>query len=163
RPDPDLRLHQHDRRRVRPVTDRRVTREWIWKRLGAPTDQGGSVNDPRPRDEHGVRWKQKGSYPRDDGPRVAPALPPKRPRPPPTATRPRSRCGTDRDRAAAASLRPGAAPRRALHARGGADPQPEAACRLRALGALPAGRAHLRGPARALPRRRRGRGGGLLR
>ena len=34
----------------------------VWKLLGAPTDQEGSVNDPRSREEHGVRWNEKWIY-----------------------------------------------------------------------------------------------------
>ena len=34
----------------------------VWKRLGAPTDQEGSVNDPRTHEEHGVRWNEKWIY-----------------------------------------------------------------------------------------------------
>lgn len=39
----------------------------IWKLLGAPTDQEGSVNDPRLRDEFGVRWNEKWIYRGEDG------------------------------------------------------------------------------------------------
>jgi hypothetical protein len=38
------------------------TRGEVWKLLGAPTDQVGSVNDPRTQDEHGVRWNEKWIY-----------------------------------------------------------------------------------------------------
>src|SRR4030095_5239615 len=69
RPDPDLRLHQHDRRRVRSMTavepgsaSANLTRKEVWKLLGEPTDQIGSVNDPRTHDEHGVRWNEKWIY-----------------------------------------------------------------------------------------------------
>jgi hypothetical protein len=34
----------------------------VWKLLGAPTDQEGSVNDPRTHLEHGVRWNEKWIY-----------------------------------------------------------------------------------------------------
>ena len=34
----------------------------VWELLGAPTDQEGSVNDPRTRVEHGVRWNEKWIY-----------------------------------------------------------------------------------------------------
>ena len=40
----------------------RLTRQEVWSRLGAPTDQEGSVNDPRTRDEYGVRWNEKWIY-----------------------------------------------------------------------------------------------------
>ena len=39
----------------------------VWKRFGAPTDQVGSVNDPRTRTEHGVRWNEKWIYVGEDG------------------------------------------------------------------------------------------------
>jgi hypothetical protein len=41
---------------------RRITRREVWKLLGAPTDQVGSVNDPRTREEYGVRWNEKWIY-----------------------------------------------------------------------------------------------------
>jgi hypothetical protein len=41
-----------------------------WKLFGAPTDQEGSVNDPRLRDEYGVRWNEKWIYRGEDGQRV---------------------------------------------------------------------------------------------
>jgi hypothetical protein len=34
----------------------------VWRRLGPPTDQEGSVNDPRTREEFGVRWNEKWIY-----------------------------------------------------------------------------------------------------
>ena len=37
-----------------------------WKIFGAPTDQEGSVNDPRMRDEYGVRWNEKWIYRGED-------------------------------------------------------------------------------------------------
>ena len=37
----------------------RLDRGSIWKRFGAPTDQVGSVNDPRTQVEHGVKWNEK--------------------------------------------------------------------------------------------------------
>ena len=39
----------------------------VWKLLGAPTDQEGSVNDPRSQLEHGVRWNEKWIYRGEDG------------------------------------------------------------------------------------------------
>ncbi len=42
----------------------------VWKLLGAPTDQEGSVNDPRTREEHGVRWNEKWIYRGEDGKRI---------------------------------------------------------------------------------------------
>lgn len=44
-----------------------LTRQELWKKLGAPTDQVGSVNDPRTHEEHGVRWNEKWIYRDDDG------------------------------------------------------------------------------------------------
>ena len=46
---------------------RRITREWVWKQLGPPTDQLGSVNDPRLHDEYGVRWNEKWISRGEDG------------------------------------------------------------------------------------------------
>ncbi len=34
----------------------------VWKLLGAPSDQEGSVNDPRSHEEHGVRWNETWIY-----------------------------------------------------------------------------------------------------
>jgi hypothetical protein len=42
----------------------------VWQLLGAPTDQEGSVNDPRTRTEHGVRFNEKWIYRGEDGKRV---------------------------------------------------------------------------------------------
>ena len=39
----------------------------VWRRLGAPTDQVGSVNDPRLHEEHGVKWNEKWIYRGEDG------------------------------------------------------------------------------------------------
>lgn len=39
----------------------------VWKRFGAPTDQQGSVNDPRTQREHGVEWNEKWVYRGRDG------------------------------------------------------------------------------------------------
>jgi hypothetical protein len=39
----------------------------VWRLLGAPTDQEGSVNDPRTRVEHGVCWNEKWVYRGEDG------------------------------------------------------------------------------------------------
>ena len=38
------------------------TRAAVAKRLGPPTDQVGSVNDPRTHGEFGVRWNEKWIY-----------------------------------------------------------------------------------------------------
>jgi hypothetical protein len=35
----------------------------VWKALGAPREQVGSVNDPRTYEECGVRWNEKWVYP----------------------------------------------------------------------------------------------------
>ncbi len=43
----------------------------VWKRLGPPTDQVGSVNDPRTHEEHGVKWNEKWVYLAEDGRSVA--------------------------------------------------------------------------------------------
>jgi len=47
--------------------DRAPTRGQVWKLLGAPTDQVGSVNDPRTQEEGGVRWNEKWIYRGADG------------------------------------------------------------------------------------------------
>ena len=39
----------------------------VWRHFGAPTDQEGSVNDPRSREEHGVVWNEKWIYRGADG------------------------------------------------------------------------------------------------
>ena len=39
-----------------------MTRDQVWRQLGAPSDQEGSVNDPRTHDEYGVRWNEKWIY-----------------------------------------------------------------------------------------------------
>jgi hypothetical protein len=46
-----------------------VTRDRVWKKLGAPSDQVGSVNDPRTREDFGRKWNEKWIY--LDGSRVA--------------------------------------------------------------------------------------------
>lgn len=40
----------------------KLSRRDVWRRLGAPTDQVGSVNDPRTQTEHGARWNEKWIY-----------------------------------------------------------------------------------------------------
>ena len=47
---------------VAPVSMERTTRRDVWKRLGAPTDQLGSVNDPRTHEDYGVLWNEKWIY-----------------------------------------------------------------------------------------------------
>ena len=44
-----------------------LDRAKVWKLLGAPTDQVGSVNDPRTAELHGVKWNEKWVYLGDDG------------------------------------------------------------------------------------------------
>lgn len=39
----------------------------VWKALGAPSDQLGSVNDPRTHEEYGERWNEKWIYRGEDG------------------------------------------------------------------------------------------------
>ena len=39
-----------------------IDRGAIWKRFGAPTEQIGSVNDPRGQEECGVTWNEKWLY-----------------------------------------------------------------------------------------------------
>ena len=44
-----------------------LDRDRVWKQLGAPADQEGSVNDPRTQIEHGVKWNEKWIYRAEDG------------------------------------------------------------------------------------------------
>lgn len=46
---------------------RRPARGEVWKQLGAPTEQIGSVNEPRTHEEAGVRWNEKWIYRGEDG------------------------------------------------------------------------------------------------
>ena len=39
-----------------------MSRAEVWERLGAPSDQVGSVNDPRTLEENAVRWNEKWIY-----------------------------------------------------------------------------------------------------
>lgn len=39
-----------------------VDRGEVWEHFGAPSDQVGSVNDPRTSEEHGVEWNEKWVY-----------------------------------------------------------------------------------------------------
>jgi len=43
-----------------------MSRGEAWEHFGAPTDQVGSVNDPRTTEEYGVKWNEKWIYRRDD-------------------------------------------------------------------------------------------------
>ena len=47
-----------------------MTRDRVWKALGAPSDQVGSVNDPRTREEFGRKWNEKWIYLDEQGSRV---------------------------------------------------------------------------------------------
>ncbi len=49
------------------AAEKRIDRATVWKRLGAPTDQVGSVNDPRAVEENGVRWNEKWIYRAPEG------------------------------------------------------------------------------------------------
>jgi hypothetical protein len=44
------------------AAEKRIDRGKVWKLLGPPTDQVGSVNDPRTHEECGVRWNEKWIY-----------------------------------------------------------------------------------------------------
>ncbi len=46
---------------------RTVGRGALWKLFGAPTDQVGSVNDPRTHEDFGLRWNEKWLYRGEDG------------------------------------------------------------------------------------------------
>jgi hypothetical protein len=48
-----------------------ASRDRVWKELGAPTDQVGSVNDPRTHQEFGRKWNEKWVYLDADSGRVA--------------------------------------------------------------------------------------------
>jgi hypothetical protein len=47
-----------------------LDRARAWQLFGAPTDQEGSVNEPRIREAFGVRYNEKWSYVGEDGKRV---------------------------------------------------------------------------------------------
>jgi len=47
------------------------SRDRVWKKLGEPTEQVGSVNDPRTHEEFGRKWNEKWIYLDEDGSRVA--------------------------------------------------------------------------------------------
>ena len=49
------------------TTQGAMDRATAWKRFGAPTDQAGSVNDPRTHEEAGVRWNEKWIYRAEEG------------------------------------------------------------------------------------------------
>jgi len=50
-----------------PAPEDKPDRGLVWKRIGAPADQVGSVNDPRSHDEFGVEWNEKWIYRGEDG------------------------------------------------------------------------------------------------
>ena len=45
----------------------KIARGEVWRLLGAPHDQVGSVNDPRTFEDHGVKWNEKWVYRDPDG------------------------------------------------------------------------------------------------
>ena len=47
------------------------SRDRVWKKLGAPTDQVGSVNDPRTHEDFGRKWNEKWIYLDEETSRVA--------------------------------------------------------------------------------------------
>lgn len=49
------------------AAEKRTDRGSVWKLLGAPTDQVGSVNEPRTVEECGVRWNEKWIYRAPEG------------------------------------------------------------------------------------------------
>ena len=53
----------------KPHLEEAPSRDQVWKLFGAPTDQLGSVNDPRTNEEFGARWNEKWIYrdPEDEG------------------------------------------------------------------------------------------------
>ena len=50
-----------------PEAEEKLDRDLVWRRLGAPHDQVGSVNDPRTQEERGRKWNEKWSYLAEDG------------------------------------------------------------------------------------------------
>jgi hypothetical protein len=44
-----------------------LSRAEVWKRLGAPNDQVGSVNDPRTYEDFSRKWNEKWVYLTEDG------------------------------------------------------------------------------------------------
>jgi len=48
----------------------KIARGEVWKLLGAPHEQVGSVNDPRTFEDHGVKWNEKWVYLDESGERV---------------------------------------------------------------------------------------------
>jgi hypothetical protein len=60
-------IEELHRTSTEPETPPLPTRSQVWKAFGAPTDQVGSVNDPRTTEEFGVKWNEKWVYLGDDG------------------------------------------------------------------------------------------------
>jgi hypothetical protein len=48
-----------------------ASRDRVWKRFGAPTEQVGSVNDPRTHEDFGHKWNEKWIYLDEASARVA--------------------------------------------------------------------------------------------
>jgi hypothetical protein len=46
------------------------SRDRVWKELGAPTEQIGSVNDPRIHEDFGHKWNEKWVYLDEEGDQV---------------------------------------------------------------------------------------------
>jgi hypothetical protein len=46
------------------------TRDQVWKELGAPDEQVGSVNDPRTHEDFGHKWNEKWIYLDEEGARA---------------------------------------------------------------------------------------------
>lgn len=44
------------------MSEARRDRAAVWAEFGAPSEQVGSVNDPRISEEHGLRWNEKWIY-----------------------------------------------------------------------------------------------------
>jgi hypothetical protein len=49
------------------TADHEITHADVRERFGLPTEQVGSVNDPRTHEEHGVRWNEKWIWLLPDG------------------------------------------------------------------------------------------------
>ena len=45
----------------------KIDRGRAWRLFGAPTEQRGSVNDPRTHEDFGTRWNEKWIYLGEDG------------------------------------------------------------------------------------------------
>ena len=113
------------------MSEAKPDRGSVWKRLGAPTDQQGSVNDPRTQQEQGLTWNEKWIYRGEHGdavegargPAPAPAGPLEDDRVPRHARRLRPEPPQRTDRGEMQVLRVG------RHVQGGGEgdrPEPEA-------------------------------------